>query len=91
MSKTHFDLHTSLLTSQPSIDEESVDDSIEGLSLQILDADDVARIDQALRRAGPSGQVHLIVEQGKLQGIRTVCREAAIDSPKPPRRTHAGQ
>jgi hypothetical protein len=91
MSKAHFDSPTSLLTSEPSIDEESVDDSIEGLSLLILDADDVTRIDQALSRAGPSGQVHLIVEQGKLQGIRTVYREAAIDSPKPPRRTRAEQ
>ncbi len=45
-------------------------------SLQVLEWRDVLAIDQALERVGPFGEVHLVVEKGRLRFIRTVRSEA---------------
>ncbi|GMU26266.1 MAG: hypothetical protein AMXMBFR16_11710 [Candidatus Uhrbacteria bacterium] len=50
-------------------------------SLTCLDADLVARIDQALKRVGDFGQVRLIVVKGRLRFIE-VLQSESVDSNK---------
>ncbi len=50
--------------------------------LVFLQPSEIALIDQALARIGAYGEVHLLVERGRLRFIRTVQSEA-VERPKP--------
>ncbi|HEX9075502.1 MAG TPA: hypothetical protein VF932_06960 [Anaerolineae bacterium] len=49
--------------------------------LKILKPFDVAAIDEALGQIGLYGEVHLVVENGRLRFIRTVRSEAVAGAP----------
>lgn len=49
--------------------------------LKILKPFDLAAIDQALGQIGLYGEVHLVVENGRLRFIRTVRSEAVMGAP----------
>ena len=51
--------------------------------LKILQPGDLAAIDQALARIGMYGEVHLVVEKGRLRYIRTVRSEAVVGNSDP--------
>ena len=50
-------------------------------ALAVLQACDIAAIDQALKEIGPFGEVHLVVEKGHLRFIRTVRSEPIVAGP----------
>ena len=52
-------------------------------SLRVLEMRDVLAIDQALDKIGPYGEVHLVVEKGRLRFIRTVRSEAVTRPVRP--------
>ncbi|MCL5951019.1 MAG: hypothetical protein M1132_04725 [Chloroflexi bacterium] len=52
-------------------------------SLKVLELRDVVAIDQALDKIGPYGEVHLVVEKGRLRFIRTVRSEAVTRPVRP--------
>ncbi len=43
--------------------------------LEVLQTQDIIAIDEALRDVGPDGQVHLVVEEGRLSYIRMLQSE----------------
>ncbi|MDE3091004.1 MAG: hypothetical protein KGJ80_16650 [Chloroflexota bacterium] len=47
-------------------------------ALEVLRLTDISAIDQALEKVGLYGEVHLIVEKGRLRYIRTVRSEAVL-------------
>ncbi len=49
--------------------------------LRILRPRDVAAIDHALDEIGAFGEVHLVMEKGRLRYIRTVKSEALLSTP----------
>lgn len=52
------------------------------LRLSLLQPRDVLLIEEALKKVAPFGEVHLVVERGRLRFVRTIKSEA-IDSPSP--------
>lgn len=51
-------------------------------ALRILRPRDVVAIDHALDEVGSFGEVHLVIEKGRLRYIRTVKSEALIGVPE---------
>ncbi len=43
--------------------------------MRVLLTQDIVAIDEALSHLGPEGQIHLVVQNGRLQCIRTVQSE----------------
>lgn len=53
----------------------------------VLRARQIAAIEAALRKIGPYGEVHLIVERGRIRFVRTIKSEpidSAVDLPDKP-------
>jgi hypothetical protein len=49
--------------------------------LEIMTRRDVERVEQALKNVGAFGEVHLVVERGRLRFIRTVKSESLNGEP----------
>ena len=50
--------------------------------LKVPQTGDITAIDQALLRVGLYGEVHLVIENGRLRLIRTVHSEAVANAPE---------
>lgn len=61
-----------------SASADAVNESPSQFSLRMLRPHEVAAIDQALGEVSPYGEVHLVVESGRLRYIRTVRSEAVV-------------
>ena len=51
------------------------------IACNVLRPADISKIARALEKVGLYGEVHLVVEKGRLRYIRTVCSEAVLAAP----------
>lgn len=58
------------------------------VSEHILRQRDIEFIENALRRVGAFGEVHLVVERGRIRFVRTIKSEA-VDEPRAPSMTES--
>ena len=54
----------------------NVDGTSADINLERLDAAEIRKIEDALKKVGPFGEVHLVVEKGRIRFVRTLKSEA---------------
>ncbi len=64
-----------MIAGRPHVEKDDLHGS---LSFGMLRDSDVSAIELALEQVGPFGEVHLVVENGRLRFIRTVRSESVV-------------
>lgn len=65
-------------------DPQLTDMDVRVAALKVLQSDDITLIEAAINKIGSSGEVHLLIERGRLRYIRTLKREPMSELPPPP-------
>lgn len=65
-------------------DPQLTDMDVSVAALKVLQSDDITLIEAAINKIGSSGEVHLLIERGRLRYIRTLKRESMSELPPPP-------
>lgn len=66
----------------PIVKVPEADVSVALSRLKFLSSSDIANIEEALKKLGPSGELHLIIENGNLLYVRMLQREIVRLAPR---------
>ena len=59
----------------PTVRVTNGDGTLSDIKLERLDAVEIKKIEEALKKVGAFGEVHLVVEKGRLRFVRTLKSE----------------